>query len=60
VKRVAVTTTPQFKYDTLGTMDDSPLSKLPAELRNRIYELALSDGEPLALEWRCNYLDGQG
>ncbi|KAK3636451.1 hypothetical protein LTR56_014238 [Elasticomyces elasticus] len=30
-------------------MDDSPLSRIPAELRNRIYELALLQPEPITL-----------
>jgi len=33
-------------------MDKSPLSKLPAELRNRIWELALASDVPLAAKWR--------
>lgn len=32
-------------------MDESPLAKLPPELRNRIYELALRQENPVRLHW---------
>lgn len=35
-----------------GTMDNSPLARLPAELRNDIYELSLTSGTGIVVVWR--------
>ncbi|KAK5695153.1 hypothetical protein LTR97_008659 [Elasticomyces elasticus] len=38
-----------WSFTTSRNMDNSPLSRIPAELRNRIYELALFQPEPITL-----------
>lgn len=46
---------PPERYHTelsnLGNMDNSPLARLPAELRNYIYELVLIETQPIEVNW---------
>jgi len=37
-------------------MDNSPLAKVPPELRNQIYELAVTQDEPIRVDW-CPLVD---
>lgn len=45
-----LSTTPRhLEGSTIDTMEDSPLGRLPGELRNQIYELVLTLDEPLSI-----------
>lgn len=46
--------TPRLNFSrTSQTMDSSPFVRLPPEMRNRIYELALSHHEPIEVHAVC-------